>query len=467
MQEVIRVHQSRHDAGKALSEPAELIALPSQDRLGVRVRDAVLADLPFIDALQKKHSKAVGWMPTGQLEGHIKKGHVLVAEQREGSRGQGVEGPSDKTGESGSLTHSNPKPLNPSAPSCTLDPLATDPLATSRALPVGYCIGVDKYFKREEAGIIYQMNIEPGHQRGLLGATLLQAMFDRWPYGVRLCCCWCAQDLQANRFWEAMGFVPLAFRSGSKKRDRVHIFWQKQIRRPRKCPRNVASTDHHHATPQGTYSEEGQIPGVGWWFPSQTGGGALREDRIVLPIPPGTHWSDAKPRIFPEVSELIESAAAERKALEAPRREAERARKREQKEAEKARAEQAAAQSETVAAGGLRFGSASSGEGQGAKGSGVKGSGDKGVAVEGAKGKKPKPKNDPRLVAAARELRDRWLEHAAAQPGLIEQNNTAARRYDVGRSIEPASPEVLPEVLPSVMTPTALPQRSRSSSEAA
>ena len=27
--------------------------------------------------------------------------------------------------------------------------------------------------------------------------------------------------------------------------------------------------------------------------------GAIREDRLVLPIPPGTHWSDAKPLILP------------------------------------------------------------------------------------------------------------------------------------------------------------------------
>ena len=33
--------------------------------------------------------------------------------------------------------------------------------------------------------------------------------------------------------------------------------------------------------------------------PSETSGGAVRENRVVLPIPPGTHWSDAKPIVLP------------------------------------------------------------------------------------------------------------------------------------------------------------------------
>ena len=96
--------------------------------------------------------------------------------------------------------------------------------------PIGYVIGADRYFKREDVGVIYQMNVEPARQRGLVGAALLKAMFDRAAYGCRLFCCWCAQDISANRFWEAMGFVPLAFRAGSEKKSRVHIFWQKRIR---------------------------------------------------------------------------------------------------------------------------------------------------------------------------------------------------------------------------------------------
>jgi hypothetical protein len=43
-------------------------------------------------------------------------------------------------------------------------------------------------------------------------------------------------------------------------------------------------------------------------------------------------------------------------------------------------------------------------------------------------------KCDPRLVAAARELRDRWLEKMNAEPELIEGGG----KYEVNRRIEPA-----------------------------
>jgi hypothetical protein len=44
-----------------------------------------------------------------------------------------------------------------------------------------------------------------------------------------------------------------------------------------------------------------------------------------------------------------------------------------------------------------------------------------------------KVKNDPKLVAAARELRDRWLEHINTTPLL------AAGKYDVSRALPEAA----------------------------
>src|SRR5690606_16034519 len=110
-------------------------------------------------------------------------------------------------------------------------------------------------------------------------------------WGCKLFCCWCAQDLEANRFWDAMGFVPLAFRAGSEKKARIHIFWQRRIR-------------------QG----DTETP---YWFPSETTGGALRENRLVIPIPPGTHWSEAKPMVLPGVEQFKE-LPAEPPEAEAP-----------------------------------------------------------------------------------------------------------------------------------------------------
>lgn len=335
--------------------------LPAADALkfgAITIRDAAPTDMVFIDRLQKPATKAVGWMPTGQLEGHIAKGHVIIAEAGK---------------------------------------------------PVGYCIGVDRYFKREDVGVIYQMNIEPAYRRGLVGATLLKAMFERSAYGVRLFCCWCAQDLAANHFWESMGFVPLAFRTGSRSKGpdgmgRVHIFWQKRIR------------EGDDSTP--------------WWYPSQTGGGAIREDRIVLPIPPGVHWSEAKPRVLPGVEGVMGEIAAERaeemKKLGPEMSEDEKRERRKRRAARKAAAEEAKARESSLEMGGLRFAGVSgadAGDLEETKRSRRK-------AKKEAKARVTK-KNNPRLVAMARELRDRWLEQVAAEPGLL----VGAGKYQVSRQV--------------------------------
>ena len=56
------------------------------------------------------------------------------------------------------------------------------------------------------------------------------------------------------------------------------------------------------------------------------------------------------------------------------------------------------------------------------------------------RGPKPKAKNYPKLIAAAHELRDRWLEHVN-EAGLM-----AGGKYDVSRTLggaEPAKPLAL------------------------
>ena len=50
-------------------------------RVNINIRPAVLSDIPFMDSLQKLHTKQVGWMPTKQFEGKIALGHVLIAEE--------------------------------------------------------------------------------------------------------------------------------------------------------------------------------------------------------------------------------------------------------------------------------------------------------------------------------------------------------------------------------------------------
>ena len=203
------------------------LALP-QPTFPIEVRPATHDDVPFMDRLQKLHGKSVGYFPTGQFNGYVDLGAVLIAHR------------------------------------------AGEPSAA-----VGYVISRDRYLKRDELGVVYQLNVDPSAQRSFVGAALLGAAFERSAYGCKLYCCWCAKDLAANKFWEAMGFVPLAFRAGSDKKKRVHIFWQKRI------------NQGDAVTP--------------WWYPYQTTGGAIRADRLVFPIPAGVHWSDVEATAVPAV----------------------------------------------------------------------------------------------------------------------------------------------------------------------
>jgi hypothetical protein len=312
----------------------------------ISIRPAVAGDLAFIDALQKKHSKQVGWMQTMALLRKIELGEVLVAWA--------------------------------SRPCLALERQNTGGTPVPREEPIGYCIGQDRYFKRDDVGIIYQLNVAPGNQRGLVGASLLKAQFEKSAWGCRLYCCWCAQDIEANRFWEAMGFVALAFRAGSEKKSRVHIFWQRRIR----------SGDE--TTP--------------YWFPSQTTGGSIREDRLVLPIQPGEHWSEAKPMFLP-TEERVQGSGSRVQG---------------QKRLPSSRNPEPGTRNPTQRR--VQFGRPSDGPEE------------KPVApVKKEKIKKEKRKNDPRLVSAARELRDRWLEQVNAPGGNALL--VGCGKYDVSRMI--------------------------------
>lgn len=390
--------------------PTPVPALPGLGE-SIRIRPGVLNDYPFIDDLQKQHKKAVGFMWEAAIKGHIEKGNVLVAE----AIGRGPEACGLGLEEDMGLHHDKPQ----------------DASLTPR--PVGYILGVDRYLKRDELGIIYQLNVAPGSQRGLIGANLLKAKFESSAYGCRLYCCWCAQDLAANQFWEAMGFVPLAFRTGGgrRKKDgpRMHIFWQKRIR-------------------EGDTGDPAS-GGTPYWFPSQTGAGAIGEDRLVLPIPPGTYWSDAKPVVLPEGP----SQSEETLLLEAEVDRLTKAKKAVRKglglEGCGLKGKTKRAVTKSAAAGGLHFGprklSVAEAEVEKADAA-AKRAADEAAKLEAelkeAKkaARKAKKKFDPAQEAFARELKDRWLEQVAEQPGLLA---ASAARYDVTRCIAPRSNDVI------------------------
>ena len=314
-------------------------------RCELSIRPATMSDYAFIDRLQDMHTKALGFMPKAQLESKIVAGHILVAEDEV-------------------------------------------------QLPIGYVMSQDRYFKRDDVGIVYQLNVSPGKQRALVGAALMKAVFDRAAYGCKLFCCWCAQDLSANYFWEALGFVPLAFRAGSEGANAAHIFWQKRIR-------------------------EGDVT-TPYWYPCKTDGGHMREDRIVLPIPPGVHWRDEMPMLLPSGTGL-------QPVLSAP----ERGKHGLKTHATKKGFDPTKGPIKTVPG---QF-----------KPPGAGARGQTSTAPEPVKAKMPpvrkaKAKVDPVLLAKARELRDRYLEQFNS--GLVLQGG----KYEVTRALP--APARMAERLP-------------------
>jgi hypothetical protein len=158
----------------------------------------------------------------------------------------------------------------------------------------------------------------------------------------------------------------------------VHIFWQRRI---------LDGDEGGGATP--------------YWFPSQTSQGAIREDRLVLPIPPGTHWKDVEAVVLPGGGETCPALPAKGDTSVAPTE---------------------TAKPQMVRPRKVQFGrppAASTGEAEP-------------VVVTVGKPKrerKPKIKNDPKHVAAARELRDRYLEQFNS--GVV----FGTGKYDVARSL--------------------------------
>jgi GNAT superfamily N-acetyltransferase len=266
------------------------------------------------------------------------------------------------------------------------------------SVPVGYAIGHDQYFKRDDVGIIYQVNVVPERRRSLVGAMLVKAMFERAAWGCKLFCCWCAQDIEANRFWESLGFVPLAFRAGSAKKGRVHIFWQRRIR------------EGDTTTP--------------WWYPSKTDAGAMREDRIVLPIPPGVNWWEEMPIVEVGGSDEGKEGKKTHQLAGPP---AGRVRGEQRRTAK--RADSALRQTQSPAP--IR---------RNGLWCSIPLPGEKPVVVRPPKEPKPRRKADPTLIRAARELRDRWLERVNDNPAMLAGN----ARYDVSRALSNNEPPPLP-----------------------
>ncbi|MEM9753845.1 MAG: hypothetical protein AAF916_10740 [Planctomycetota bacterium] len=411
---------------------APLLPLPGASLPGgdFDVRPGTLADLHWVDAAQKTEREGLGFRFTKELEGHVRDGRLWIAERMDDVRCEMGDVSRDASGADADIKHQ------------------TSPI---KHAPIGYCIAKDRYQSRDELGLIVQMYVVPEHRRSLVAANFLSRIWDTWPTGVKLCSCWCAQDLPANRFWESCGFRALAFRTGARetrfttydaegnptgktKRHRIHIYWQKRIR-----------------------AGDNETP---YWYPGQTGGGSLNEARLVFPIPPGSSWKDAKPAILPGVGDLFEALRREREEVErrallqlAPPEDAKpkqtAAERRAAKAAQAEKHAAADAKRSKVHRGGLRFAplppsgeelakreAEAAAEAKRAKAEATK------QAKRDAKAaaKKLSSKNDPALAALSRELRDRWLDAVATDTTLLSLPPEDKPTYDVSRMLEAASP---------------------------
>jgi hypothetical protein len=162
---------------------------------------------------------------------------------------------------------------------------------------------------------------------------------------------------------------------------RTHIFWQRRIR------------EGDTTTP--------------YWFPSKTDGGMMREDRLVLPIPPGVHWRDAMPVLLPTAG-----VPEAQKALPGPLKNG--------RSGETPKPPRTPTLMPPTRRG-ARFGLPSANAEPPPQPVATK--------AKPQKPRREKVKADPAHVAAARELRDRWLERINSGQVTVEG------KYDISREL--------------------------------
>ncbi len=388
-------------------------ALIPQPAVPMRVRPGTMDDIDFMDALQKRHGHALGWFPRKQFEGYVEMGGVLIAES----------------------VHDEARPSGSATPAGRVDEeRGTSPVAialphgrASLREPLGYILSKDRYSGRDDVGAIYQLAVDPTAQRKCVGAALVKAVFEQAAYGCRLFCCWCAQDLAANRFWESVGFVPIAYRTGSRgkgrtKQPRTHILWQRRVR---------------------AEDEGGGGGGCPYWYPFQTKNGAVREERLVFPIAPGVHWSEAKPVILPEEAQKPAALIETEQLMLAASAAEKRARRRKAKPIVAQASEPRKIQ--ITIGGKTKWISAPDDAMQSAataplpcEATPLQLCSD--TAPTTPTTPKPMLKHERAAIAFCRELRDRWQERVAEEPEMLLPGG----KYDVARSLEGSASLALP-----------------------
>jgi GNAT superfamily N-acetyltransferase len=206
----------------------QLAAMPEGEHKHITIRRAIpgppgTGDVLFLDHLQKKYAHQVGFLPMQALEANIERGNVSLA-------------------------------------------LENDE-------PAAYLLGKGNYLRDPHFGILYQTAVSYDARRRLLGTALVQHYIDNMEPSARLIGLWCAQDIDANEFWNACGFEAIAARHGSRRKGRIHIFWVGR-------------------TPRGAGEE--------LRYPRFTHGGLMRERREVFGLKPGDEYKEV---VLPELAD--------------------------------------------------------------------------------------------------------------------------------------------------------------------
>lgn len=144
------------------------------------VQIASTADLSFVLNLQKRFAAQLGFLPTVALEDYIQRGRVK--------------------------------------------------LVMDNGQPAGYLLGNEKLRCARHVAPLTHTAICYDAQRRLLGAQLVDAAVDDATNGGRsIVQCWCRVDLDANKFWSALGFVAVAIRRPDTSRGLPLILWRRPL----------------------------------------------------------------------------------------------------------------------------------------------------------------------------------------------------------------------------------------------
>lgn len=147
-----------------------------------RLSRASISDLRFIDSLQRKFARSLGFLPTAALEVNLEAGNVHLAMENEDPAGYLLVRPV----------------------------LSWQPLLAS-IVQAAVCMDA----QRRHHGLALLLKIEEdARARGQIG---LQAN--------------CAIGVEANEFWQAAGFKPIAHLTPATKSQREIICWRKPLTR--------------------------------------------------------------------------------------------------------------------------------------------------------------------------------------------------------------------------------------------